>query len=44
MPQVQHFNSSRQIIGNPSMMKPALGVEKSKNIYKFFTNIGLAKL
>ncbi|CAI6345984.1 unnamed protein product [Macrosiphum euphorbiae] len=38
------FNSSRQIIGNPPTMQQALGEENSKNIYHFFTNIGLAKL
>jgi len=38
------FNISRQILGNPSSMKQTLGEENSKNIYNFFTNIGLAKL
>jgi len=38
------FNSSRQILGNPSTIKQVLGEENFKNIFNFFTSIGLAKL
>jgi len=38
---IPKFNISRQILGNPPTMQQALGEESSKNIYNFFTNIGL---